>query len=334
MRLTNAPVVFHGAVVDRVAALHLGVEVALVERADGDLAAAHDPFGPLAPHGAHVLGIEEPPAIEVLGLCQAARFQQPGVIGRIVVVHDPRRRVEAFDQQAAGVVGGIVDRTEDRRPAAVAQPFRGGFDQPLGHFRVVGRFEHAEAARVALVLGVIAGVVAHEDASLGHAVAVGDEFLGGPVQIEGMLAGIEELFLVQQQLRHPLRIFGINRPRHLEEGVEVAAGDDRPDLQPPFDRGPPPVCRWAATCGRIEVEVVDAIGLGDLGPALGQGAAGEAVRFQHPGELGLLHAPLDRLGHDAVHEHQPQPLHLVLGQHVGRDQADLLDLRACCARDG
>ena len=78
--------------------------------------------------------------------------------------------------------------------------------------------------------------------------------------------------------------------------------------------------------GRIEVEVVDAVGLGDLGPALGQGPAGETVRFQHPGELGLLDAPLDRLGHDAVHEHQSQPLHLVLGQHVGRDQADLLDL--------
>ena len=65
--------------------------------------------------------------------------------------------------------------------------------------------ENAEAACVALVLGVIAGVVAHEDASPRHAVAVGDEFLGRPVQIEGMLAGIEKLILVQHQLRHPLR---------------------------------------------------------------------------------------------------------------------------------
>ena len=101
------------------------------------------------------------------------------------------------------------------------------------HLRVIGRLKHAEAADVRLVFGVITRVVAHEYPARGRAVAVGDEFLRGPMQVKWMLSGIEELLLVNQQRWNPLRVVGINRPGHLQEVVQIAAVCDLTDFQPP-----------------------------------------------------------------------------------------------------
>jgi hypothetical protein len=48
---------------------------------------------------------------------------------------------------------------------------------------------------------------------------------------------------LEKQGRHPVRIGGKDRERHLEEGVAIAIAPDRPDLDPALSRD-----RQAGTC--------------------------------------------------------------------------------------
>ena len=133
----ESPQLAHGGVVDRLAAGHFGGEVVGAEGADRDAAAAGQPLRPRLPLRQQIQRIDEPPGVQVAPLPQSPRLQQAGVVAAVVVHHDPRRRVEPFDQQAAGIVDRIVDRAADRGPAAGAKPAGGGVQQGVG--RLAGR---------------------------------------------------------------------------------------------------------------------------------------------------------------------------------------------------
>ncbi len=94
-----------------------------------------------------------------------------------------------------------------------AQPAGRGVEQGVGHLRIVGALEHAEAADVGRVLLVVVAVVADEDASQRDAAPQGEELRGLAVQVERMLAAIEKLLHFHRQRRHPVRIVGVNAPR-------------------------------------------------------------------------------------------------------------------------
>ena len=147
------------------AAGHFGVEVVGAEGANDDLAPLLQPFRVFTPSFDHVANIDKPPTIEVLGLAQPPRLQQTGVVRAVVVRHDPRRRVEPVDQQAAGVVQRVVDRTHDSRASTGLQPAGCRVQEGAGHLGIVGTFEHPEAADVGRLLLVVAAVVADQDTS-------------------------------------------------------------------------------------------------------------------------------------------------------------------------
>ena len=136
----------------------------------------------------------------------------------------------------------------DVRPRPLSQPAAAS-SRRVGHLRVVGALEHAEAADVGRVLLVVAAVVAREDAAQRHAAAQGEELRRLAVQIERMLAAIEKLLDFHQQRRHPLRIVGINAPGNADERSQVAARTARGE-SPAAPRRRPPRPHQAAVFGR------------------------------------------------------------------------------------
>ena len=132
-----------------------------------------------------------------------------------MVHHDPRRRVEPVDQQAAGIVDRIVDRAADVGAAAGAEPAGGGVEQGMGRLPIVDAFEHAEAADVAAVAFVVARIVADQDSAQRLPAAQGDELRGVAVLVERMLAAVEKFLDLDQQGRNPMRIVRVDPPRHV-----------------------------------------------------------------------------------------------------------------------
>ena len=107
------------------------------------------------------------------------------------VLEDLRHQLVAFDEHAALVVRGEVERTQ--HPVAVprAQPRLGGVEQRLRDRRIaLGLVEPEQAP--AVVLELVQPIVdVSGDPSDGNAVAVGDEVLSFGVLEERVLALVE-----------------------------------------------------------------------------------------------------------------------------------------------
>src|SRR5688572_22588078 len=71
--------------------------------------------------------------------------------------------LEAIDEQAAEVVGRIIDRTHNLVPALPAEPVRRSVEQRTRNRLVVDRFEHSEATDIGLMERVIPRIVAGHD---------------------------------------------------------------------------------------------------------------------------------------------------------------------------
>ncbi len=165
----------------------------------------------------------------------------------MVVHHHARRRVETVDQQAAFVVGRIVDRAHDSSPAAVGKPLDGRVEQRVGDVGVVDRLEHAKAADIVAVLGVVQRIVARKNPADRLIAAPRQELPRGAVSIEGMLARIEELLPFQQQRRNPARVGRVNPPREFQKAATIEPRDNRPH----FDRATIPQGALDGLCAHV-----------------------------------------------------------------------------------
>ena len=220
------PRVFLHTVVDLLATADVVLEVLGPESANGDGMTPGCPFREASPLGEDVVGVEEPPRVEVFRFLQAVRGEQVGVVGRVMVHSVSWRCVEAVDEQSARIVVGVVDGAEHGGAASGAEPIGCGVEQLGGDGRIVDGFEHAEAAPVLARLFHTQRVVTHQDASHGLAVPECEELGGVAVAIEGVLPGIEEFLDVVNQGRNPGGIVSIDLPREPDEGVEQTSGRD------------------------------------------------------------------------------------------------------------
>ena len=165
-----------------------------------------------------------------------------------------------------------------------------------------------------------------------------------------MLLRVEKLLDLDQQRRHPVRIVGVDRPRHLGEPIEIASRRDCANLQRIVDAAhamrrcatesagsmdEPPIHgpRIADSSGRrrpllrcsARVPIVQAIGLVDLRAALFPGCRARASSIRAPRRTRPLRVPHSiALGTRPRISTRPTPT-LILGHDVGADQADPLD---------
>ena len=139
-----------------------------------------------------IVCIFKPPGIQILGFRQPPRFHERRVIYAVVVHHHPRRSVESFYQQSAGIVDGIIDRADDLATPSPTQPSGGCIEQGVSCLFIIHAFKHAEATGISSILFVEARIVAHQCAAYRLPIAHGDELRGRAMQIERMLSGIEK----------------------------------------------------------------------------------------------------------------------------------------------
>ena len=133
-----------------------------------------------------------------------------------------RRKFEPVDQQAADVIGRVIDRAHDLIPAAGSKPRRRRVEQRRRHRRIVDRFEQTETSDVGSMECVVVRIVARHDSPHDFAAGAREKQRSVAVLVERVFAA-EKLFALDQEWRHPGRIVLVNSPGKLDEGVTFSA---------------------------------------------------------------------------------------------------------------
>ena len=189
----------------------------------------------------------ELPHVQVHGLGQARALQQRRVVRLRPLVEDQRLAVEPVDEEAGVlVVGGEAERADHAVALAVPQPLLGGVEQRAGHERVVAGLEPAEHPPLVVLELVEVPVVVGGDAADRVAVAAGEEVLGLGVLEERVLRPVKSVPNVELQRGNPQGLVTIDRPREVDEGVQVPPRGDVPDLYAHSARHPSP-CKPPST---------------------------------------------------------------------------------------
>lgn len=164
-------------------------------------------------------------------------FQQFRIIGRIPGHHDHRRQVEAVHQQAAGVIGGGVQRPAHEAHALGGQPAPGFAQQGVGGLRIVQAFEKAEGPAGLSGIGIVLLVHNGRDAPHGQPVAQSQKQLAPGRLPERMRAGREQLAVLAFDRGHPERLIRVDGPGQVHKCGQLLFGANRNDTD---GHGPSP----------------------------------------------------------------------------------------------
>ena len=140
------------------------------------------------------------------------------------------RKLKPVDEQAAEVIGRIIDRPHDLVPAQLTKPPGRRLEKGIRNLLIVDRLEHPEATDVGLMERVVLWIIARHDPP--------DDFTATPRQKKGgiavlvkrMFLPIKELLPLNQERRDPGRVTGIDSPWEFDEGVAFGTRTDTNDF--------------------------------------------------------------------------------------------------------
>ena len=164
-------------------------------------------------------------------------FQQFRIIGRIPGHHDHRGQVEAVHQQAAGVIGGGVQRPAHEAHALGGQPAPGFAQQGVGGLRIVQAFEKAEGPAGLSGIGIVLLVHNGRDAPHRQPVAQSQKQLAPGRLPERVRAGREQLAVLAFDRGHPERLIRVDGPGQVHKCGQLLFGANRNDAD---GHGPSP----------------------------------------------------------------------------------------------
>ncbi len=223
------PVASPRGVVDLHGPPDLGRVVPEVHRTHDDAGALPHDLG----HAPDLLGnrLTRPdlPGIEILRLGEAEALEQPGVVRRVVRHSDHRRLVEALDQEAALLVGGVRRGTAHDLHATRGEPARGGGEQRVGDGAIVLALETAEEPDPVVVKLVVRVIDDRLDAAHRPAGAPGQEERAVSVAEERVASPVEQLAVLAPQRWHEVRTAPVKTVREVDElapGLAFFGGDD------------------------------------------------------------------------------------------------------------
>ena len=230
----ETPVFLPGVVVDFAEAPGLRAEIFQVALTDAGCLPFLERGGEPAQAGRRPGGFRKPPGVEIHHLLKPESFDQRRVVGWVVRGQEGGGKLKAIDEQAADVVGRVIDRAHDLLAPFGPEPVGCGFEERGRHCGVVHTVEKPEAARVAAMVGVIVWIVARHDPPDDFTVGAGEKKRGRAVFEKGMFLLIEKFLSFEQKRRHPGGIVLIDFPREFDERVPLRFGSDLGDLDQTF----------------------------------------------------------------------------------------------------
>ena len=226
----ETPVFFPGVVVDFAEAPGLRAEIFQVALTNTGCLTFLERGGDPAQAGRGPGGFSKPPGVEIHYLGKSESFNQRRVVGRVVRGQEGGGKFKAFNEQAADIIGRVIDRAHDLVTSPGPKPVGCGFEERGRHYGVVHTVEKPEAAHVAVMIGVIVWIVASHDPPDDFPIGAGEKKRGRAVFEKGMFLLIEKFLSFEQKRRHPGGIVLVNPPREFDERVLLRFGSDLGDL--------------------------------------------------------------------------------------------------------
>ena len=206
------------------------------------------------------------------------------------------RALRTLHEEPRRVVGGEARRAPHRLQPPLAEPFGYAIQHRRGHARVVDALEPSEEPDRLFVKGLVVPVPDRADAPHRTLSSKGQKGLSFGVLVEWVLRSVERPANVPLERRHPVGVTPIDRPRQLDELLELSPALDGDHTD------------------------------GDVG-SVAHGRSGAVSDLGEPGRCDLMVRTRGRSSDDV--ELLGQPLHLLqheieliirVGRHVARAQ--------------
>src|SRR5262249_49013349 len=169
------------------------------------------------------------PGVEILGLGEAEALQQRGIVRWVVGHPDHRRLVEALDQEAALLVGGVRRGAPHDLHPGRGEPTGRGVEQGVSRLPIVVTFEAADGADPVVVELVVRVIDDRLDAPYRPTGATGQKERSVGVTEERVASPIEQLAVLAPQRWHEvwqLSVEAIRKVDELAPGLSVFGRND------------------------------------------------------------------------------------------------------------